>query len=57
LKGVQKQQGRKECGLYAIANAISIALGKDPLKLHCNEALMREHLVRCFSNKDLEQFP
>ena len=57
LKGVQKQQGGKECGLYAIANATSIALGKDPLKLHYNEALMREHLVHCFSNKDLEQFP
>ena len=57
LKGVQKQHGGKECGLYAIANATSIALGKDPLKLHYNEALMREHLVHCFLNKDLEQFP
>lgn len=57
LKGAQKQQGGKECGLYAIANATSIALGKDPLNLHYTEALMREHLSHCFSNEDLQQFP
>ena len=56
LKDMQKQQGGKDCGLYEIVNATSTALGKDPLKLHYNEALLREYLVRCFSNKDLEQF-
>ena len=51
LKGAQKQQRGKECGLYAIANATSIAFGKNPLKLNYNEVLMREHLLHCFSNK------
>ena len=31
-KNVQKQQGGRECGLYAIANATSLAYGKDPIK-------------------------
>ena len=52
LKGVQKQLGRKECGLYATANATSIALRKDPLKLSYTDMLMREHLIHCFSNKN-----
>ena len=41
----------KKYGLYIIANATSIALGKDPLKLHYNEALMREHLSTAFLMK------
>ena len=45
LKNVQKQQGGRECGLIAIANATSIALG---LKIVYNEAQMRQHLVDCF---------
>ena len=57
LKNVQKQQGGKECGLYAIANATSVAHGKDPLKMNYTESLMREHLTRCFSNGTLELFP
>ena len=48
LKNVQKQQGAKECGLHAIANATSIALSKDPLKIVYNEAQMCHHLVKCF---------
>ena len=57
LEGVPKQQEGKECGLYAIAKATSIAEGKNPLKLSYNEALMREHLLHCFSNRKLELFP
>lgn len=57
LKGVQKQQGGKECGLYAIANATSIAFGRDPLELSYNEVAMRKHLVEYFSCQDLKPFP
>lgn len=57
LKKVQKQQGGKECGLHAIANATSIAYGQDPLKMKYDESLMREHLIQCFSKNDLELFP
>ena len=48
LKGVQKQLGRKECGLYATANATSIALRKDPLKLSYNDMLMLSTLSAAF---------
>ena len=57
LKNVRKQQGAKECGLYAIANATSIALSRDPLKIVYNEAQMRHHLIECFRNGNLELFP
>ena len=33
VEGVQKQRGGKECGLYAIVNATSVAFGKDPVKI------------------------
>ena len=57
LKKVQKQQGRAECGLYAIANATSIAYERDPSQLVYCEKEMRQHLVNCFSQNDLEPFP
>jgi len=57
VKEVQKQETGAECGLYAVANATSIAFGMDPTKLVYNEARMRAHLVHCFSQKDLEPFP
>ena len=57
VKGVQKQLGDKECGLYAIANATSVAFGKDPSKMAYQESVMREHLYQCFSRETLEVFP
>ena len=57
VKGVQKQHGGKECGLYAIANATSVAFGKDPSKMAYQELVMREHLCHCFSKETLEIFP
>jgi len=57
VKSVQKQHGGKECGLYAIANATSVAFGKDPVKMTYQESAMREHLCHCFSEKTLEVFP
>ena len=57
VKGVQKQHGGKECGLYAIANATSVAFGKDPSKMSYQESVMREPLYQCFSRETLEVFP
>ena len=53
VKGVQKQQEGKECGLYAIANATTIALGKNAPEERYTEILMCKHLSHCFSNEDL----
>ena len=43
IKSVQKQHGGKECGLYAIANATSVAFGKDPVKMTYQELVMSPH--------------
>jgi len=56
-KNVQKQRGGSECGLYAIANATSLAYGKDPIKMTYKESAMREHLCHCLSEMRLELFP
>ena len=39
-KKVQKQRGGNECGLYAIANATSLAYGKDPINMTYIELVM-----------------
>jgi len=55
-KEVQKQRGGNECGLYAIANATSLAYGKDPINMTYIESAMRDHLVHCLSERKLELF-
>ena len=44
IKDVQKQLGGKECALPTIANATSVAFGKDPSKMAYQESVMHEHL-------------
>ena len=53
----QRQNGTHDCGLFAIAFAMSIACGEDPSKRTYNQDLMREHLVDCFSKKVVQLFP
>ena len=50
-------QGGTECGLYAIANVTNIAYGRDPSQLLYCEKEMCQHLLNCFSQKDLKPFP
>lgn len=45
---VEKQIGRIECGLYAIAYWISLANGQDPCKVVYDQREMREHLISHF---------
>ena len=45
---MQKQDGGKDCGLFAIAISTAIAYGVDPISLHFNQAAMRNHL--CISS-------
>ena len=44
VKSVQKQHGGKECGVYAIANATSVAFGNDHSKMAYQESVMLEQL-------------
>ena len=53
----QKQVGGSECGPFAIAIATSIAFGEDPSKRIYAQDKMRNHIVTCFVNKQLQVFP
>ena len=44
------------CGLFAIANALTLAQGKNPCNLAMKESEMHEHLLECFSDQVLTDF-
>ena len=53
----QKQCGSKDCGLFAVLYATSIASGEDPTKKILNQVEMRTHLVDCFQEGQMSLFP
>ena len=52
---VQKQQGVKDCGLFAVAFATDIAHGKTVFKY--DQSKMRNHLCECFEQLCIDVFP
>ena len=54
---VQKQTGVTDWGLFAIANATTIAFDGNPSKTHYNQGLMCKHLLECFTTKTIKPFP
>ena len=57
LLNIQKQQGFKDCGLFAIANATSICYGDDPTALVYEQHEMRQHLLNCLEKEEMTPFP
>lgn len=57
IMNVKRQQSGHACGLYAIAMAVDLCLGKDPCSSLYDEAKMRSHLELCFSHGTISQFP
>ena len=60
LQPVQKQRGIKDCGLFALAYATHLATGKDPKKLlhiKFDQEKLRFHLISCFEQKKIIEFP
>ena len=51
------QKGSNDCGLFAIAYAMSICCAKMPGKLVFDQNLMRCHLLNCLETKKIEEFP
>ncbi|XP_065681701.1 uncharacterized protein LOC124811080 [Hydra vulgaris] len=45
------------CGFYAIANCVTLCLGKDPCNFTYKESVMRQHLLTCLEKKHIIQFP
>ena len=57
LLPVQQQEGTQDCGLFCIANAYSVAMGKNPRNIDYNQSTMRSHLEECFEKEELSLFP
>ena len=53
----QKQKGSKDCGVFAIAFANTIAFGHNPTKQVFRQELMRVYFVDCPSIKQFSVFP
>jgi len=53
----QKQNGSKDCGLFAIAFATAISFGQFPLKKSLQQESMRAHLAACFQYENITLFP
>ena len=54
---VQQQTNDSDCGVFAIAFAVSLALGTDPMHVTFDIRRMRTHLATCLKDKKLNMFP
>ena len=52
----QQQTGGSDCGLFAIAFAVTLVHGQDPACLTFDQAAMRQHLRLCLQRKRLDPF-
>ena len=57
MEGVQKQTEVTDCGLFAIANATTIAFKGDPSHTSYDKSRMHQHLLNCFITKTMKPFP
>ena len=51
------QPNTNDCGVYAIAFAVSLAFDKEPAHLHYDKSKMRTHLMNCINSGILTEFP
>ena len=54
---VQKQQGGKDCGLFALAFAVTHCDRQNPSEMNFIQYQLREHLTSCFENNSITPFP
>ena len=54
---VQHQTNSNDCGLFASSFATDFAGGIDPSKRYYDEKALRNHLMQCFRNNEINQFP
>ena len=52
-----KQSGSSDCGVFAAAYATSLTFGHNPCAFVYGRCRMREHLLRCLTQKKMEPFP
>ena len=54
---VQKQEGTKDCGLFAVAIMTSLAHDENPSRITYDQSKFRSHLTECFVAQQLTTFP
>ena len=54
---VQQQSGSSDCGIFAIALALQNALGHSLVETEFDQAMMKDHLLKCFTSRILTPFP
>ena len=54
---VPMQSGTNDCGLFAIAYAVTLALGQQPEEYQFNQAGMRTHFLHCLEKQNISMFP
>lgn len=52
-----RQEGVHDCGVHAIAVSTALACGVLPESIKFDQPLMRHHLIKCFEQTELIQFP
>ena len=57
LHSVQMQTNFNDCGVYAIANAVSLALRVKPTEVQYDRNKMRDHLIKMLKNNAIDMFP
>lgn len=57
LVNIQTQPNDCDCGVFAIAVAMELAVNSDPSKFRYNVSQMRNHLLDCFEARKISIFP
>ena len=54
---IQQQHGNEDCGLFAIATAVSLCHGHEPNKIMFKQDRLRSHLITCLEEGHFTMFP
>ena len=57
LKPCPAQNNGVDCGVFAIANALELCLGRLPEQMSFNIQYMRPHLLQCLKTQQITPFP
>ncbi|XP_063802224.1 uncharacterized protein LOC134970050 [Pseudophryne corroboree] len=57
FKCCQKQRGCNDCGLFSIANAVSLANDISLNTIQFDQWEMRNHLIKCIERQEISMFP
>ena len=57
IASIQQQNGGADCGLFAIAVCLSLAVKVDPSKVRWRQMKMRKHFSEIFKSEKIIQFP